>query len=60
MAVPYHLASRPADTGYAMQTIHSKFAFDTAVLPRIRTIIRQENVKMLVTHGYKPNVLGRI
>ncbi|TVM33456.1 glycosyltransferase [Oceanidesulfovibrio marinus] len=57
---PCPLASRAADSGYAMQTIHSKFAFDPSVLPRIRTIIRQENVKLLVTHGYKPNVLGRI
>jgi glycosyltransferase involved in cell wall biosynthesis len=52
------LASRAKAAGVATLEIESKGAFDLMTVRRLRRALADANVALLVTHGYKADVIG--
>jgi glycosyltransferase involved in cell wall biosynthesis len=52
------LASRAQAAGVGTLEIESRGAFDLTAIPRLRRGLIEANVALLVTHGYKADVLG--
>ncbi|HTG81067.1 MAG TPA: glycosyltransferase [Geobacteraceae bacterium] len=55
---PYLEQVRRFDIEY--RTISSRSGSDLRAIGELRQIIRRDNVRILCTHGYKPNVIGRL
>lgn len=46
--------------GIACRTVDARSAFDLRTIARLRRILIEEKVDLLCSHGYKPNIIGRI
>lgn len=54
------LETAGADSGLDCTYVTAESAFDFGTVRQLRTILKEKQVSLLVTHGYKPNLLGRI
>lgn len=54
------LLERAAQLGITCRTINCTSAFDPMIISRLRRVLITDKIDILCTHGYKPNILGRI
>ncbi len=48
------------DSGFDCFDLLSRSSYDPGVLGKLKTCIREKKIHVLCTHGYKPDVVGRI
>jgi len=58
--LPTELETSARSLGLDCCSIATSSPFDPRAISRLLGIIRNKNVRILVTHGYKPNIVGRI
>jgi glycosyltransferase involved in cell wall biosynthesis len=57
--LPTELETKAGTLGLGCCSIATRSPFDPRAISRLVGIIREKNVRILVTHGYKPNIVGR-
>jgi len=57
---PTEMEAMAGDYGLDCACVTAAWPFDFGTIRQLTRIIRERKVDLLVTHGYKPNLLGRI
>ncbi len=57
---PNDFLARAGELDVPVCAIPERFAFDPAALIFLRRYLKENRIQVLVTHGYKPNILGRL